>query len=137
MIWLLVMKKGSNPWNTYLCNRLDSIETNIRVARTVRLAVIATTIALVGVGKYIFDISLLLIFLAVISSAIWYLFFTVAFFYSDEVIKKYENLILKNIMGKITNDEIYKEYKKIRELEKGWGILILKGRFWRKFIQLN
>lgn len=134
-------KTKSDLWNTYLCNRLSSIETNIRVARTVRLAVIATTIALFGVGIYLIDLSDLIFFgaiaIAIVIAMGWYFTFSRAFFQSDHVIKKYEDLILKNVRGELTENEIYKEYKMIQELEKGWGILILKGRFWRRFIKMK
>lgn len=132
------MKKiNSDLWNTFLCNRLSSLEANIRTSRTVRLGVMTVAIALIGVGKYLFDLPNSITYLAIAITIIWYFTFSVAFFKSDHVIKKYENLILKNIKGELTKDEIFNEYKDIQDLEKILRILILKGRFWRYFIKLK
>ena len=48
-------KTKSELWHIFLCNKLNSIEANIRTARTVRLAVIAITFASIGFGNYILN----------------------------------------------------------------------------------
>ena len=134
-----------NLWNTYLCNRLASIEADIRTGRRIRLAVITVIIALIGVLRYLFSnyfdnnitMYIIISLTAVILSIIWYISFSIAFFLSDEMMKKYEDLILKNIMGNLTNNEILKEYYMIKQRESKLGIKILKGRFWRKIFKLK
>ncbi len=129
--------KGSNSWNTFLCNRLTAIETNINSARAVRLAVITVAAALITIGKYLFDIPFWTIYWSIVGCFIWYLLFTCAFFYIDSIVKKYEDLILKNLLGKLCTDEICQEYMKIKKLENEWYILILRGRFLRNFYKIR
>ena len=123
---------NSGLWITYLCNRLASIEADIRTARTIRLSVIAVTAASFSVVVYVFRImSFTVLFLICCFCTIIYLSHTVAFSKSDTVVKRYENLIVRIINGVLTDEGIDRECKQIKELEKDWKMVILKGRFWR------
>jgi len=128
-------KTTSDSWNSFLCSRLTSIETDVRTARTVRLAVIGAVLTFVGALNYFYKTPLI-VAIAILGIAMaWYFLFTMAFFQGDLAIKMYNELILYNMRGKLSEDDIYRKYKKIEELEKKWEILFLHGRFWRIIIK--
>jgi hypothetical protein len=137
--WKIYISKMSSiimqeDWNSFLCSRLTSLESQIIAARAIRLSVIAVAGVLIGVGTYVFRLPIPIPVFAVVvcvilGCIIWYLLFTWGFFKVNKVKKQYEELILSNINLEYSSDEIYQKYMKIKEYEKEWYMLLIRGRF--------